>query len=345
MVESDMVTDTTPTPPHASTPPSRNSLLKRMSGRTRAREAGVFLALVCMVVFMGFASPFFFTAQNIFNVLRNTTTIGIIAIGATMVIISGGIDLSVGSVMAVSAMVMARLFYHGFGTLPGMLLGVGTGAFIGAFNALMVTKVKLPPFIATLGTLSIGRGLTVLFATGIRGSVASNITVTDPLVLFLGGGYLGPVPFSVVIMAALYAFFGWFMRNTVLGRQVFAVGSNEEAARLSGVHVDRVKLFTYMTTGVLAALAGILQTGLLSTAVTNAGQAVELDVIAAVVIGGASLAGGIGSVWGALIGASIMAVLRNSFVLLRLPGFAQTISIGVVIILAVALDARKNTNS
>lgn len=322
------------------------NLLNHFGGRARGREAGVFAALVLMIIFMSFASPFFTTSQNIFNVLRNTTTIGIIAIGATMVIISGGIDLSVGSVMAVSAMVMARLFFlHDISAIPGILIGLAVGGFIGVLNALMVTRIKLPPFIATLGMLSIGRGLTVLFATGIRGSVASNITVTQPLVLFLGGGHLGPVPFPVVIMAILYAFFGWFSRNTVLGRQVYAVGSNEEAARLSGVNVDRVKLFTYTLTGMLAALAGILQTGLLSTAVTNAGQALELDVIAAVVIGGASLAGGIGSVWGALIGASIMAVLRNSFVLLRLPGFAQTISIGVVIILAVALDARKNTNS
>lgn len=320
-------------------------LRERFSGKVRARETGVLVALVLMVVFMSFASPFFLSTQNIFNILRNTTTIGIIAIGVTMVIVSGGIDLSVGSVLAVSAIVMARTYYHGAGTLVGLIAGLGTGAFLGAFNATMVTRVKLPPFIATLGMLSIARGLTVFFATGLAGSVASNITMTDPLVLFLGGGYLGPVPMPVVIMAILYAFFGWFMKQTVLGRQIYAVGSNEEAARLSGVQINRVKLFTYTLTGLLAGVAGMLQAGLLSTAATNAGMVLELDVIAAVVIGGASLSGGIGSVWGALIGASIMAVLRNAFVLLRLPGFAQTISIGVVIILAVGIDARKNTNS
>jgi ribose transport system permease protein len=294
---------------------------------------------------MSFASPVFLSQGNIFNNLRNATTIAIMAIGVTMVIISGGIDLSVGSVLAVSAMVMARLFYHGAGTIAGLAAGLAFGVFLGVVNSQMVTRIKLPPFIATLGMLSIGRGLTVLFATGLRGSVASNISIDRTLIEFLGGGYIGPVPMPVIIAAVLFAFFGWFLKHTVLGRQVYAVGSNEEAARLSGVNVDRVKLFTYSVTGFLAALAGILQAGLLSTAVTNAGNGQELDVIAAVVIGGASLTGGRGSVWGALIGAMIMTVLRNSFVLLRLPGYAQTISIGVVIILAVALDARNNTDS
>ena len=313
--------------------------------RVRARETGVFIALLVMIVCMSIASPVFLSVNNVFNVMRNVTTIGIMSIGVTIIIISGGIDLSVGSVMAVSAMVMARLFHHGVGTVPALLAGFAFGALLGAVNATMVTRVKLPPFIATLGMLSIGRGLTVLFATGLRGSVASNITVTDPLVLFLGGGRLGPVPIPVIITVILFLIFAWFLKHTVPGRQIYAIGSNEEAARLSGVDINRVKLYAYTVTGLLSALAGILQAGLLSTAVTNAGNGIELDVIAAVVIGGASLNGGKGSVWGALIGASIMAVLRNSFVLLRLPGFAQTISIGVVIILAVALDARNNTNT
>ena len=323
---------------------ARTSIPKQ-GKRIRARETGVLIALVIMIIFMSIASPVFLSQSNIFNNLRNVTTIAIMAIGVTMVIISGGIDLSVGSVLAVSAMVMARLFYHGVGTGLGLLAGLLVGALLGAVNSALVIKVKLPPFIATLGMLSVGRGLTVLFATGLKGSVASNISIEKPLIEFLGGGYVGPVPMPVIISAVLFAAFGWFLRHTVLGRQIYAVGSNEEAARLSGVNVDLVKFFTYTLTGTLAALAGILQAGLLSTAVTNAGNGVELDVIAAVVIGGASLTGGRGSVWGALIGAMIMTVLRNSFVLLRLPGFAQTISIGVVIVLAVALDARNNNNS
>lgn len=309
------------------------------------REMGVFIALVCLCVFMAFASPFFLTVTNIFNVLRNITTIGIMAIGMTIIIVTGGIDLSVGSLLAVSAMVMARLLFHGLPTPFAVLAGFATGMGLGFVNGFLITKVRLAPFIATLGMLSIGRGLTVLFATGILGAVASNITITDPFVLSVGGGRLGPVPIPVIIMTGLFIISGWFLNRTVLGRQIYAVGSNEEAARLSGVSVSFVKLFAYITMGFLAALAGILQAGLLSTAPTNAGMGAELDVIAAVVIGGASLSGGKGSVWGALIGASIMAVLRNSFVLLRMPGFAQTISIGVVIILALTIDSRKNKNS
>ena len=202
----------------------------------------------------------------------------------------------------------------------------------------MITKVRVNAFITTLGMMSIGRGLTYLLATGVQGTVASNIPMRDPSVNFIGDGYLGPVPFPIIEMLVLVVVFSWFLGNTVLGRQIYAVGSNDEAARLSGVNVDRVKLFTYTATGVLCALAGIMSGGLLSTAATNAGEGNELDVIAAVVIGGASLSGGVGTIGGAIIGAAIMAVLRNAFVLLHLPAFLQTVSIGVVIILAVASD-------
>ena len=149
--------------------------------------------------------------------------------------------------------------------------------------------------------MSIGRGLTYLMATGVQGTVASNIPMRDPAVNFIGDGYLGPVPFPIIEMLVLVGVFTWFLRNTVLGRQIYAVGSNEEAARLSGVNVNRVKLFTYTATGVLCALAGIMSGGLLATAATNAGEGNELDVIAAVVIGGASLSGGVGTIIGAII--------------------------------------------
>ena len=217
-------------------------------------------------------------------------------------------------------------------------LGIVLGFALGAINGFVITKVKVNAFITTLGMMSIGRGLTYLLATGVRGTVASNIPMRDPSVNFIGDGYFGPVPFPLVEMLFLVVVFSWFLGNTVLGRQIYAVGSNGEAARLSGVNGDRVKLFTYTATGVLCALSGIMAGGLLATAATNAGEGNELDVIAAVVIGGASLSGGVGTIIGAIIGAAIMAVLRNAFVLLHLPAFLQTVSIGVVIILAVASD-------
>lgn len=305
----------------------------------RAREASVLVALIVLIVFMAIASPYFLEPQNIFNVLRNMSTISIMAIGMTMVIVSGGIDLSVGSVLAMSAMLTARLMVEaGLNPWLALVLGLASGAAMGSINGALITRVKVNPFIATLGVMSVARGLTYLFASGLKSSVASNIPMRDEGVGFLGSGYIGPVPFPVIEMFAFVLVATLFLKNTVLGRQIYGVGSNERAARLSGVNVNRVRMFCYTLTGFLAAYAGIMTSGLLSNSATNAGIGTELDVIAAAVIGGASLAGGEGTVYGAVIGAAIMAVLRNAFVLLGLPTYLQTVSIGVVIVLAVALD-------
>jgi ribose transport system permease protein len=305
----------------------------------RAREMSVLVALAALVVIMSLASPYFLEPQNIFNVLRNMSTISIVAIGMTMVIITGGIDLSVGSVLALSAMLTARVMVQ-FGADPwlALLVGLSVGALAGGTNGLIITKVQVNPFITTLGMMSVARGLTYLVASGVKSTVASNIPMRNEALGFLGAGYVGPVPFPVIEMVILVVLASLFLANTVLGRQIYGIGSNEQAARLSGVDVDRVRLFCYTLTGMLAAYAGVMTAGLLSTAATNAGIGMELDVIAAAVIGGASLAGGEGTVYGAVIGAAIMAVLRNAFVLLGLPVYLQTVSIGVVIVLAVALD-------
>ena len=207
-------------------------------------------------------------------------------------------------------------------------------------NGILVTRAKIVPFIATLGTLSIARGLAFLLASR-AGSVASNVPMRDPGVAYLGAGYIGPVPVPVLLMLVLVAVAAVLLGNTVLGRQIYAVGSNPRAARLSGISVERVQLITYLVAGGLSALAGVVTTGLLATASTNLGQGVELDVIAAAVIGGTSLSGGEGSVVGTLIGAAIMAVVRNAFVLLGLPLHFQVMIIGVVILLAVGLDRRR----
>jgi ribose transport system permease protein len=261
------------------------------------------------------------------------------AIGQTMVIITGGIDLSVGSLLAVSSMLTARLItVHSESALIAVICGLSFGLFLGVTNGLVITRFKINPFITTLGMLSIGRGLTYLLATGVKGSVASNIPMQNEFIIFLGSGYLGPVPFSVVLLLLLLILATLFLKHTVPGRYIYAVGSNERSARLSGVPVNKVRVFVYAISGFFCALAGIILTGRLSTAATNIGVGNELDVIAAVVIGGASLQGGEGSVTGAIIGATIMAVVRNAFVLLHIPNHFQTITIGVVIVLAVGLD-------
>jgi ribose transport system permease protein len=304
----------------------------------KQRELGVFLVLVLLCIIMGFASPYFWKPQNIFNILRNMSTIGIISIGMTMIIITGGIDLSVGSMVGAAGMVTARMMYMGMNPLLAVILGFAFGFLLGSINGLLITKVKVPPFIATLGMMSVARGLTYFFATGIKGAVASNVPLTHPVVGFMGGGYIGPIPFPVIEMIVLVIIFQWFLSNTVIGRQIYAVGSNAEAARLSGVNSDKIQVFVYTLTGGFCAMSGIISAGLLSTAATNAGTGTEMDVIAAVVIGGASLSGGEGSIRGAVVGAAIMAVIKNAFVLLHLPAFVQTITLGVVVVLAVAAD-------
>lgn len=322
--------------PEATSPKPTRSILSRVFA---SRESGVLVALIVLGIIMSFASPYFLKPVNLFNVARGFSTIGIMAIGMTMVIVSGGIDLSVGSLMAVSAMSAARLMtYNEFNPWLSLIAGLGVGTFLGAVNGFVITRIKVNPFITTLGMLSIGRGLTYLLATGLQGTVASNIPMRHEGVNFLGAGYIGQVPFPIIEMVIFVIIFSFFVSRVVLGRQIFAVGSNEQASRLSGVNVGNVRLFVYTVTGFLAAWAGIMNAGLLSTAATNIGVGVELDVIAAVVIGGASLMGGEGSILGAVIGAAIMAVIRNAFVLLKLPIYLQTITIGLVIILAVALD-------
>ncbi len=308
----------------------------RMAG---GREAGVFGALVLLCATVSLASPYFLQSSNLFNVLRGMSTIGIMAVGETMVVITGGIDLSVGAVAAASALLTARLMtVYGLAPWLSAFAGIGLGLGLGLSNGLIITRIGVNPFITTLGMLSIARGLTYLLATGVEGAVASNLPMDDPGLNFLGAGYLGPVPFPVVEMLVLVAAFSLFLSRTTLGRRIYATGGNRKGAWLSGVSVSRVRLLVYTITGGLCALAGIMTAGLLSNAATNLGVGAELDVIAAVVIGGASLAGGEGTVYGAIIGAAIMAVLRNAFVLLRLPIHLQTVSIGVVIILAVATD-------
>jgi ribose transport system permease protein len=259
------------------------------------------------------------------------------------VLIAGGLDLSVGSVLAVGAVLTARLMtYAGVNPWLSVTGGLAAGAAIGAVNGVLITRAKIVPFIATLGTLSIARGLAFLLATTGSGTVASNVPMRDPGVAFLGAGYIGPVPVPVLLMLAIVAVAAVFLGNTVLGRQIYAIGSNPRAARLSGISVERVQMFTYVVAGGLSALAGIVTTGLFATASANLGAGVELDVIAAAVIGGTSLRGGEGTVIGTLIGAAIMAVVRNAFVLLGLPLHLQVMIIGIVILLAVGLDRRRH---
>ncbi len=304
----------------------------------RSKEFMVFLVLVCLFLIMSFASEYFLRSRNLFNLLRNMSTIAVVGIGMTMVLVTAGVDLSVGSLVAVTSMLIARIMWMGVNPVFAILIGFAFGVFLGMINGFLIAKIKVPPFIATLGMMSIARGITFFLATGIKGTVACNISVDCGFIKWLGGGYVGPVPVPVIIMVLLVVIFQWFLNNTMLGRQIYALGSNRKAARLAGVNVVWVEMFVYMLTGGLCVIAGMMTAGLLSTAATNAGMGLELDVVAAVVIGGASLSGGSGTIVGAVLGAGVMAILKNAFVLLRLPTYMQTITLGVVVILGVAVD-------
>ncbi|WP_121747086.1 substrate-binding domain-containing protein [Streptomyces sp. E2N166] len=295
-------------------------------------DNGALTALIVLVVAMSALSGDFLTADNLLNVGVQAAVTAILAFGVTFVIVSAGIDLSVGSVAALSATVLAwSATEAGIPVVLAVLLSVATGIACGLVNGFLISYGKLPPFIATLAMLSVGRGLSLVISQG------SPIAFPDS-VSHLGdtlGGWL-PVPVLVMIVMGLITAF--VLGRTYIGRSMYAIGGNEEAARLSGLRVKRQKLAIYAFSGLFAAAAGIVLASRLSSAQPQAAQGYELDAIAAVVIGGASLAGGTGKASGTLIGALILAVLRNGLNLLSVSAFWQQVVIGVVIALAVLLD-------
>ncbi|MFE3520763.1 substrate-binding domain-containing protein [Streptomyces sp. NPDC059161] len=295
-------------------------------------DNGALSALVVLVVAMALLSGDFLTTQNLLNVGVQAAVTAILAFGVTFVIVSAGIDLSVGSVAALSATVLAwSATSEGVPVWLAVLMAVATGAACGLVNGVLVSYGKLPPFIATLAMLSVGRGLSLVISQG------SPIAFPDP-VSVLGdtlGGWL-PAPVLVMIAAGLVT--ALVLSRTYLGRSMYAIGGNEEAARLSGLRVKRQKLAIYALSGLFAAVAGIVLAARLVSAQPQAAQGYELDAIAAVVIGGASLSGGVGKASGTLVGALILAVLRNGLNLLSVSAFWQQVVIGVVIALAVLLD-------
>jgi len=297
---------------------------------------GIVLALLLLAAFFAWRSPVFLTDDNLLQILLQASVNTIVALGLTFVIITAGIDLSVGSTAALAGMVSAIAMKTGvFGTvLPwpaAVLLGLLVGVAIGLTNGLLITSLRITPFIVTLGMLSVVRGLTLIVSEG------------RPVFGFPEGfnaiaGRLGPVPVPVVIAAALTLVAWFLLRFTRLGEYTYAIGGNEEATRLAGVPVDRYKIAVYVLCSTLAAVGGIVLTARLRTAEPNAATGYELDAIAATVMGGTSLFGGEGGVVGTVIGALIIATLRNGLNLLNVQAYYQQLAIGLVIILAVALD-------
>jgi len=297
-------------------------------------QGGPLLGLILLGAVLTLLSDRFLTVANLSNVAQQIAVIAIVALGSTFVIISGGIDLSVGSVLALTAAVFAIAFQNLGLPLPvAVVLGLASGTVLGTANGLLITAGRLPPFIATLAMLSTARGLTLVITEGRPLS-----SFPDEFRLLTSARLFGEVPVSVILMLALFLVGSLVIRHTVFGRATYAIGGNEEVARLSGVRVARTKVAIYALGGTLAAVGGLVLTSRLNSAQPIAAQGLELDVIAAVVIGGASLSGGQGSLVGTLLGALIIGVLRNGLNLLNVSSFWQQVAVGVVIALAVMTD-------
>jgi ribose transport system permease protein len=298
----------------------------------RARELGTLVGLVLLAVLLSLLTPHFLSVSNLLNVLEQTSINAVIAVGMTFVILSGGIDLSVGSVLAVAGVVLASALRALWPAPLAIGVGVAVGALCGLANGVLITRGRLPPFIATLGMMSIARGAALVFTEG------RPVSGFEPGFRALSTGRLLGIPAPVLITAVIYVAAHLLLTRTRFGRYVYAIGGNEEATRLSGISAGFHKTMVYVLCGVTAGMASVLLTARLNSAQPIAGINYELDAIAATVIGGTSLSGGVGTLHGTLIGALIMGVLRNGLNLLGTSSFFQQIVIGVVIITAVLFD-------
>ena len=300
--------------------------------RLQGRQFGTLIGLVGLSVVLTILTPYFFTVSNLVNVVQQSAIIAIVAAGMTFVIISGGIDLSVGSIVALCGLVVADLLHAGWPVPTAIGGGLLVGLLGGVINGILVTLGKLPPFIATLGTMSAGRGLALMYTGGapISGFESSFRVLAT-------GAPLG-IPAPVLVMLAVFILMHFVLTRTKVGRYSYAIGGNEEGATLSGVNVVFHKTVVYALCGVLSALAAVLLTARLNSAQPVAGTSYELDAIAAAVIGGTSLLGGEGTLLGTLVGALIMGVLRNGLNLLNVSSYLQQVAIGAVIIIAVFVD-------
>ncbi len=299
----------------------------------RLSKLGVLLALLFFVAVFAIASPRFLTGDNFINVSRQISTNFIIGCAMTFVIITAGIDLSVGSFVALSGVLMAGLTVnYGLPWPAAIALTIFALAGVGLLNGLAISRQGLQPFVVTLAMMSIARGLALAYTDG------TPVFINDEVVLALGNGYIGPIPVPVILAAIIGLLAHVTLARTRLGRYVYAVGGNEEAARISGINVANIKLFVYGLSGALSAVAGVIMAGRLYSGNPTAGQDTALDVIAAVVIGGTSLFGGVGTILGTLLGAFIVGIISNGLTILNVPYYWQLVAKGLVIYIAMLID-------
>lgn len=301
----------------------------------RSPEAGIAVALLLTVVVLTFTASNFLTYGNLSNTLRVASFVGISALGQTAVILTGGIDLSVGSVMALSGVVTGLVMQGGAPLPVGIAAGLGAALAVGLFNGILIARFGITPLIVTLGSLSIARSLALVLSGG---QPISEFGSSQDAFFAIGGGRVLGVPTPVIFWVVLAVLAGFFLKRTAMGRYIYAIGGNERAARLAGVPVDRVKILVYVLSALLAGIVGVVETSYLSSITAGLATGRELDVIAASVIGGVSLSGGVGGVLGTAIGAALAAVFRNGLTLLGVNPFYTGTFIGLLIIVAVGLD-------
>lgn len=295
----------------------------------------VFLAAVISCLVLSVLTDTFATPQNLFNVTRNFAFVAIIALGMTVVIISGGIDLSVGSTLCLSAMVLAIVMNAGFGLATGIVAALAASLLVGAINGCLIAYIRIPAFVVTLGMLSLARSIAMVLSNN---RMIYQFGPDEKALFWLGGGSTAGIANPVIALVVLAIVTGLVLKWTRWGTWVFAIGSNQHAAILTGIPVRRLKVSVYMFSSLMAGIAGVLEAGWLGGVTTNLGQSMELSVIAATVIGGANLMGGAGTVFGAVIGAALIEVIRNSLTLLGISSFWQGAFVGSFIIMAVAFD-------
>ena len=310
------------------------NLLKRV---LVMREAGVLAALLLIMLFFGFYTTTFFTATNLTNVLRQSAVLGIMTMAVTFLIISGEFDLSIGSTFALSAVTAAVLMESGFPILAAFLIGLAVSVVVGFLNGLIVTKLKIPSFIATLGTMMIVRSA-VLMVSERRPRVLADRGIVS--CAFGGGEIFGTIPVPIIWLLVIVAISWVILAKTPFGYKVYATGGNIRAARLSGINTDRVKITNYILTAFAAGLAGLISLCFLRMVAPVQGEGYELEAIAATVIGGTALAGGVGSIFGAFLGSFMLAIIKNGLVLMGTNPYLQDGILGLVILIAVVVNLR-----
>lgn len=317
---------------------SAANTVSRPSLKERLIQQKSLIALIVMIVVVSILNENFFTTANILNILRQTAVNAIMAVGMTLVILTAGIDLSVGSVLALCGAIGASLIAAEMPVVVAVGAALGAGALLGAASGIIIAKGKVQAFIATLVSMTMVRGLTLVYTDG--RPISTGFTDVADTFSIIGTGYLLGIPVPIWIMAVTFAAAWYLLNHTRLGRYIYALGGNESATRLSGINVDAIKVTVYSIAGLLSALSGLIVTSRLSSAQPTAGYGYELDAIAAVVLGGTSLMGGKGTIMGTLLGALIIGFLNNALNLLDVSSYYQMIAKALVILLAVLVDTK-----